>query len=241
VADLSAVDREASGRLTALRTTNLSDRVANAIVDAIATGMLKPGQRLIETEIAADLGVSRLPVREAFKTLATQGIVELNLHRGARISPIGDDRVASVRTVRTALEQLAFGKAAAAYKGDPTGLKALDSIIAAMKHAEERSDLHALNRLDIEFHRCIVNAARDPFLSALWEALAHHLRIVFAWEVKALPRPIPYVSVHMEIRYALGRGDRDELETLVARHIAGQSRIDGAPVRGRTSRSKGRK
>ena len=103
MADLSAVDREASGRLTALRTTNLSDRVANAIVDAIATGMLKPGQRLIETEIAADLGVSRLPVREAFKTLATQGIVELNLHRGARISPIGDDRVASVRTVRTAL------------------------------------------------------------------------------------------------------------------------------------------
>lgn len=221
--------KDAKGRLaTTLRTANLSERIADAIVDSIASGVLKPGQRLIDAEIASDLAVSRLPVREAFKTLATQGIIELTLHRGARIAEIGDDRIACVLAVRTAVEQAAFAKAAGVLKahGDPKALRDLDTIIESMKRAEERSDLQALNLLDIAFHRTIVAAARDPFLLALWEALALHLRIVFTRETKLLPRPIPYASVHLAIRYAIVESSEDELGMLLARHIAGKSEID---------------
>lgn len=222
-------DKGGKGRLaTALRAANLSERVADAIVDGIASGMLKPRQRLIDAEIASDLAVSRLPVREAFKTLATQGIIELTLHRGARIAEIGDDRIASVLAVRTVIEQTAFAKAARVLKAgaDPKTLRDLDAIIESMKRAEEKSDLPALNLLDIAFHRTIVTAARDPFLLALWEALALHLRIVFAREIKELPRPVPYASVHLAIRYALVESSEDELGSLLARHIAGKSEID---------------
>ncbi len=215
------------GRLgVTLKAANLSDQVADAIIGALADGALKPGQRLIEADIAADLGVSRLPVREAFKTLATRGIVELNLYRGARIAEVGADRVSLIRSVRTVIEQTAFAKAAKAFKSNPGGLARLDAIIEAMKRAEEKSDLAALNRLDIEFHRTVVAAAQDPFLQALWDALALHLRIVFAWEVKDLPRPIPYASVHLAIRYALSEGGARRIDALIADHIAGRSKID---------------
>ena len=229
----------AHGRLSApLRAVNLSEQAAAAIVDAIADGALKPGQRLIDAEVAADLGVSRLPVREALKMLAAQGIVELNLHRGARIAEFGEDRIANVRAVRTAIECAAFAKAAARLKAqsEPRTLSQLDAIIDAMKRAEERSDLPALNRLDIAFHRTIVTAAADPFLTALWEAQALHLQIVFAREVRTLPRPIPYASVHLAIRFALIQSSAAALRDLIAKHIAGQSRID-LPVSPRLSRT----
>jgi DNA-binding GntR family transcriptional regulator len=237
--------RAAKGRLAAtLKAANLSDRVADAIVDALADGVLKPSQRLIEADIAADLGVSRLPVREAFKTLASRGIVELNLYRGARIAEIGADRVALIRSVRTVIERAAIAKAAKAFESDPGGLARLDAIIDSMKRAEEKSDLAALNRLDIEFHRTIIAAAQDPFLQALWDALALHLRVVFAWEVKDLPRPIPYASVHLAIRYALSEGGSRRLDALIADHIAGRSKIDqsgGGKARLKQSNGKERK
>jgi DNA-binding GntR family transcriptional regulator len=160
--------------------------------------------------------------------LATQGVVELSLHRGARIAEIGEDRIANVRTVRTAIECAAFAKAAARLQAESESrtLSHLDAIIEAMKRAEQQSDLPTLNHLDIAFHRTIVTAAADPFLTALWEAQALHLQIVFAREVRALPRPVPYASVHLAIRYALIESSAAALRDLVARHIAGQSQID---------------
>lgn len=239
VRDTSPAARASGFRIVA--PVNLAERTVDSIVDAIARGVLQPGQRLIEAEVASDLGVSRLPVREAFKILAAQGILELNMHRGARISPIGEDRIETVRAARTRLEELAFPKAAASYRAEPAGLRKLDEIIEQMKRAEEHADLDALNRLDIAFHRAVVSAARDPFLAALWEALALHLRIVFAWEVKALPRPISYASVHLGLRYALARDDDAALAKLIGRHIAGRSRIDPAPAKRGTGRKRGRK
>ena len=222
----------------AVSPVNYAERTADSIVDAIAHGALQPGERLIEAEIAAELGVSRLPVREALKILAAQGILELNMHRGARVSPIADDRIETVRAARTRLEELAFPKAAAAFRADPTGLRALDEIIERMKRAEEHADLDELNRLDIAFHRAVVGAARDPFLVALWDALSLHLRIVFAWEVKALPRPISYAAVHLALRYALAGESDVALVELIGRHIAGKSEIDPAPAKGGATRNR---
>lgn len=232
--------RSAAG-LEALRPANLAERAVARIVDAIADGRLSPGQRLIEADIAAELGVSRLPVREAFKMLAAQGILELSLHRGARISEIADDRLATVRAARTTLERLAFPKAAATYRRDPGRLRELDGIVDRMKRAEERADLDVLNRLDIEFHRAVVAAAEDPFLAALWDALALHLRIVFAWEVRTLPKPVAYASVHLAIRYALARDADDVLADLVELHIAGRSEIDPGPSRAVGARTQRRR
>jgi len=240
-----AVSSQQSGRtasgLSALRPANLAELAAARIVDAIADGSLRPGQRLIETDLAADLGVSRLPVREAFKMLATQGILDLNLHRGARIAPIGADRLDTVRAARTTLEALAAVKAAAAYRRDPAGLAVLDAIVDRMKREDERTELDALNRLDIEFHRAVVAAAGDPFLAALWEALSLPLRIVFAWEVRTLPHPVAYASVHLAIRYALAREPDRVLADLIGRHIAGRSEIDPGPSRAATMKTAGRK
>jgi DNA-binding GntR family transcriptional regulator len=220
---------------------NYAERAADGIVDAIAQGALRPSQRLIEADIATELGISRLPVREAFKILAAQGILELNMHRGARVCPIGADRIETVRAARTQIEDLAFRKAAAAFRANPAGLRALDDIIERMKRAEEHAEFDELNRLDIAFHREVVVAASDPFLVALWEALALHLRIVFAWEVKGLPRPISYAAVHLALRYALARDDDAALSALLGRHIAGKSEIDPAPAKTRETKNRRRK
>jgi len=68
-----------------VRATCLSDQVANSIADGIALGRLDPGQRIVEVDLARQLNVSRVPVREAIKTLVAQGILETSPHRGTRV------------------------------------------------------------------------------------------------------------------------------------------------------------
>jgi DNA-binding GntR family transcriptional regulator len=75
------------------RQPSLAVRIADALTDGVAGGAIEPGERLVETEIAARMGVSRVPLREALKLLEAQGIVEVLPHRGAWVVPFDEARV----------------------------------------------------------------------------------------------------------------------------------------------------
>ena len=76
--------------LTFERRKSLADQVADTLVEAIGLGLLQPGERMVETEIAARFNVSRVPVREALKILATQGILQGEPHRGLYVIEVDD-------------------------------------------------------------------------------------------------------------------------------------------------------
>ena len=92
--------------LSMARSPSLAEQAADAIVTGVSAGALKPGQRLVETELAGLLNMSRVPLREALKILEAQGIVESIPHRGTRIAMFDEARVTQICEARVALERL---------------------------------------------------------------------------------------------------------------------------------------
>ena len=115
--------------LSMARAQSLAEQAANAIVTGISAGALMPGQRIIETELASLLKMSRVPLREALKILEAQGIVESVPHRGTRIAMFGDVRVDHICEARIALERLAFVEAALVYQSDASLLTEQDIVM----------------------------------------------------------------------------------------------------------------
>src|SRR5947208_10591193 len=94
--------------LSMVRSPSLAEQAADAIVTGVSAGALKPGQRLVETELAGLLNMSRVPLREALKILEAQGIVESIPHRGTRIAMFDEARVNQIGQVRIAVARIAL-------------------------------------------------------------------------------------------------------------------------------------
>jgi len=195
----------------------LGERVADAIVEAIAQGELRTGARVPEVDLARRLGVSRVPVREALKILETQGIVEITPHRGGRIAALDERRVQQIREVRLTLEQLAAREARLVFAAEPAWLDRLHTVIGCMEDRARRSDWSGVNKADLAFHRELVVASGNPIVLPLWDALARHVRIVFGWETQGRVDPQAIVAEHEALCAALA-GDAD-LDDAMARHI----------------------
>ena len=202
-----------------LGSESLANRIADRIVDAVASGGLEPGQRLIEAEIAAALGVSRMPLREALKLLEAQGLLAITPRRGAFIVGFDAHRTRQICTARLALERLAIHDAATALRRDPSGAARLDGLIAQMRHRAEQGEWLAAGKADLEFHRCLVLAARNPVVAMLWEALARHVLIVFGREIRSERDAARLTDQHVRLRKLLLDGSAGELDAEIERHI----------------------
>jgi DNA-binding GntR family transcriptional regulator len=201
------------------RTPSLALRIADALTDAIAAGAIEPGGRLVETDIAARMGVSRVPLREALKLLEAQGIVEVLPHRGARVTPFDDTRVDRLCEARVALERLALRTAVPAFQADPTRLATLDRLIDAMLLAARRQAWLEVSKIDLAFHRTVVEASGNDIVVKLWEALARHVLIVFGREVRSERAGLRLVEQHARLRDLLAAGDLTRLLEEIERHI----------------------
>ena len=148
--------------------TVLREQVKDVLLQRIVRGELKPGERLVETRIASELGTSQAPVREALRDLELLRMVESEPFRGARVRAFGDDELVEVYPVRAALEELAGKLATKRLDGDVT---VLERELDAMREAARADDLSALVQHDIAFHREMVEAAGNPVLEQCWISL----------------------------------------------------------------------
>jgi len=157
----------------------LAEAIADSVAEAVATGHLAPGERIIETGLAGKYGVSRVPVREALKVLATQGILVGGGHRGYRVASFAPEKIEKVFEVRLELETILLRDAVANWRRSGAGLHALDTVIETMRHAARAGDLRGMLRADLDFHRAICRASENEIASALWNAIARHVLIIF--------------------------------------------------------------
>jgi DNA-binding GntR family transcriptional regulator len=208
----------ASG-LAPIGAESLAARIADRLIDAIAGDALQPGQRLIETEIAQALGVSRMPLREALKLLEAQGILAVTPRRGAVIVGFDERRTHQICEARLALERLALRDAAAAIRADPARRLTLDRLIGEMGRRAEQEEWLAAGKADLEFHRSMIQAAGNPLVEMLWEALARHVLIVFGREFRLEQGAGDLMDQHVRLRDALLTATLDELEGEIERHI----------------------
>jgi DNA-binding GntR family transcriptional regulator len=205
--------------LSMARSPSLAEQAADAIVTGVSAGALKPGQRLVETELAGLLKMSRVPLREALKILETQGIVESIPHRGTRIATFDEARITQICEARVALERLALRDAASVYPDNPALLERLDQIIAVMERAADRLEWIDVSKADLSFHREICRASGNMIVQTLWEALARHVFIIFGHEIRDERDAEAMGPQHRRLRGHLAAGDGEKLHGEIEHHI----------------------
>lgn len=205
--------------LSMARAQSLAEQAANAIVAGISAGALLPGQRIIETELANLLNMSRVPLREALKILEAQGIVESVPHRGTRVATFDDLRVNQICQARVALERLALADAAPICKADHDALARLDQIIVDMERSAERLEWLEISKADLSFHREICRLSGNAIVATLWEALARHVFIVFGHEIRDERDAEVMGPQHRRLRNLLSQGDVESLYQDIEAHI----------------------
>lgn len=227
-------------RLAPLIPRTLPEQVADRIVNAIGRGVLRPDERLIETELATELAVSRVPVRDALRTLVTQGVVRAEPNRGVRVVRFDQAKIDEVRSARIALERLAARLVAERRRHDPGIMDAMADTIATMRNCAEARDIPGLNRADIMFHDALYAASGNRTLAALWRSIARQVEIIFASEMARVPDPELLATEHVRLCDAIRTADPDALDREVAAHIAESRALAPAGAkRSQTSRSEG--
>jgi DNA-binding GntR family transcriptional regulator len=151
------------------RTGLLRDAIKERIVERILDGTYGPGERIVESAVAAEFGVSQAPVREALRDLEAMRFVESQPHRGARVREVTTDELIQIYPVRAALEEVAGREAAGRITEEQ--LAALGEELSAMRRAADDGDLHALMVSDTRFHEIIVEASGNEVLLDVWRSL----------------------------------------------------------------------
>jgi DNA-binding GntR family transcriptional regulator len=163
--------------VVAIARTVLREQVKDVLLQRIVSGELEPGERLVETRIAQELGTSQAPVREALRDLELLRLVESEPFRGSRVRVLDEAEMLEVYPVRAALEELAARLAAENLEGD---VSALEVEFDAMRDAARRGDTNALAQHDVAFHRLIVEAADNSVLEQCWKSLGVEGRITIS-------------------------------------------------------------
>jgi DNA-binding GntR family transcriptional regulator len=183
----------------------------------ILDGTLGPDERLHQDRLAAALGVSRMPIREALRQLAAEGLVRIYPHRGAFVASLNPAEIRELYLVRAALERLAAGIAAERIDGE--ALARLDGLVARMWDAVEVEDDETAIELDRLFHDTIYSAAGMPFLHDLIFQ-ARRRSDVFRRAHAHIPgRSRVSTEEHAEFLAALATRDRDRVERLTCAHL----------------------
>lgn len=198
-----------------------SESVVNAVRGLILRGQYGTGSRLGEVELAATLGVSRTPVREALRLLAAEGLVELTPNKGARVMAWTDAELEEVFAMRAQVEGLAARRAAE--RVTDADLDELERL--AVEHAEATAargdrDLERVYELNGRFHAGVVRAAAvGSSLSAVVGSLVHSVvlhRTLHTFDDVAMDRSSRH---HLEIAAAMRNRDPEWAECVMRSHL----------------------
>ncbi|MEO7349899.1 MAG: GntR family transcriptional regulator [Terrimesophilobacter sp.] len=147
------------------RPTSTQRAVLDELRRLIHTGQLQPGQQVRQEEVAASLGTSVIPVREALKTLQSEGMLIHHPNRGFFVTKLNRDELIELCLIRSALESLAVEKALAVL--DDSVIEQMSELITAMENSDKNENLEELVRLDRAFHFTLFAASRSPQLLRL--------------------------------------------------------------------------
>src|SRR5712692_4109882 len=193
----------------------LREQVKELILERILNETYRPGERLVETRIAAELGTSQAPVREALRDLELLRFVESEPFRGARVRDVSQEELIEIYPVRAAIEAVAAREAAERLGGD---VEALAAELDSMHRAADAEDLHALVEHDVAFHRLIVEASGNRVLFETWLSLGIEARTI----VTALRAGLDGHEIaerHRPVLEALRARDPELAGTTLHRHV----------------------
>jgi len=149
--------------------------ILHGLRSGILSGEIPHGTRLLETPLAAELGVSRGPVREALRQLEQEGLVEFFPHRGAIVVGVADAEIDAIYGIRGLLEERAFARACRVVDGEE--LDALAATVERMIEASRAGDAAVVTELDMRFHGRVVELSGFQYLRRLWTSIDGVVRL----------------------------------------------------------------
>ena len=199
----------------------LRDVVFNTLRQAILRGVFKPGERLMEIQLANKLGVSRTPIREAIRKLELEGLVIMIPRKGAEVADITEKSLRDVLEVRKALEELAVQLACE--KITQEELEELEKAGENFKKVLKRSkDITEVAEADVRFHDVIYMATDNQKLIHLLNKLREQM---YRYRVEYLKNPDVHEQLtqeHEEIVYHIKRREKVEATAVTCQHIDNQ-------------------
>lgn len=154
--------------LGAISRVSTSDVLAGQLREAIVTGVYKPGDRLVEAELAERFDISRGPVREAMRTIAGEGLVQIRKNRGAVVSTPTPDDVLEVYALRMGLGEIALQHAAYANLLTGPTLRRLTQLLERMDNPAIQNDRHRMVDADLAFQAALIAAGELPRITDIF-------------------------------------------------------------------------
>jgi len=196
---------------------NLAEQVRQAIVSEIASGKLKPGERIIQEQIAQELGVSRQPVQQALLLLKNQGVLRDAAGRGLLVTSLDPTQVRQMYDIRAVIEGLAFRKAA---ENNPERAKKLGPALIQNGRKSVKSGLVAqMIAADIKFHDFIYALSDNPLIAPAMQVQWTNTQRVMGEVLMRDETPRDIWDQHEALLKAVMAGDGAAAEALARQHI----------------------
>lgn len=212
--------------------SRLTDHVVARLRQDIVAGRFPPGERLTENGLCEAYGVSRVPVREALKSLEVEGFLTYRAYAGVTVATTSRDDAADLFAVRKAIEMRAVRRCAERFRGGDDGdeiAEFADRLTALVDTgtAVGKRDVGRLAQLNTEFHLALAEFSGSGNLQSLLRQVALKIEWLYAMDVKT--RAAHSWAEHREIAEAVVAGEADRAEELIAQHI--QNSLEGYQTR----------
>lgn len=191
--------------------------VATLLRRRITEGEIKPGERLNELVLAAELRVSRSPIREALALLAGEGLVRIAPYRGAFVTELSRERLADLLEFRIALEQFAIRRIVE--RAQPNDFARLQTLVEALRKRTKAKDFSGAVEADLQLHEELIALAASPLLAQTFKELLGEFRLYIAATSRHYKGIGELASEHAALLTALRKRRLAQALGLVARHI----------------------
>jgi DNA-binding GntR family transcriptional regulator len=198
---------------------NLREHVLQHVRAEIISGQSGPGKMYSAPSLAAELGISTTPVREALLELARGGLIEPMKNRGFKVVESTVEELHNLFEVRELVEVRAAEIVACAPHAKRKEIRALTPLADAVGTAVEKDDLYGYLEADRRFHQALLSAAGNPILTEVAMGLRNKMRLHGIASRAGLERQAASVAEHYRLMTLAETGEVDEIKSLMARHI----------------------
>ena len=200
-----------------LQSASLATAVQQEVERAILAGDYAPGSKLTEANLATRMGVSRGPVREAFRMLEEAGLVRTEKNRGVFVRDIPIDEAVEIFDLRAALDEMVGRELAVC--ATPEQVSEIRALVEAMERAVEIRDAHGYHLLNLKFHDRLVEMAGNRKVTSIYRKLIKELSLVRRMNLEdSWLLPIS-AGEHRDILKAIAAGDGDAAGQAMRQHV----------------------
>jgi DNA-binding GntR family transcriptional regulator len=197
--------------------SNLSEPVYNHLVEMLLTQELKPGDRIPESKLADQFGISRTPIREALRRLASEGVIKIYPNRFAEVMTVDDDFIIQLGQARIAIDTMLTKLCI--YYGSNADFEGLRRMAKICTEATKTKDYILRTKTDMDFHLQLAHISHNQFLIKYQTEISLRVKLLVAWKYLQIDKGYDSSLSHLALVDALEERDEKKAEKIAVNHL----------------------